>query len=208
MSKKVIAYDVTLRDGTQGEGVSFSIEDKIRVSHKLDELGVGYIEGGWPGSNDRDEGFFKKAQKEQYENARIVAFGSTRRAKQKCDQDFNIQSLLNANTSIITIVGKTWDFHVSTALNITNDENLELISDSIGYLSTRVDEVFFDAEHFFDGYKANTEYAIQCLDSALDSGAKGIVLCDTNGGSTPWEIEKIVGEIKKIKKKCVYLGFN
>ena len=134
MSKKVVAYDVTLRDGTQGEGVSFSIEDKIRVSHKLDELGVGYIEGGWPGSNDRDEGFFKKVQNERYTNSTIVAFGSTRRAKEKCDQDTNIQSLLNANTSAITIVGKTWDFHVSEALKITNKKNLELISDSIEYL--------------------------------------------------------------------------
>jgi len=207
MSKKVTAYDVTLRDGTQGEGVSFSIEDKIRVSHKIDELGVGYIEGGWPGSNDRDEGFFKKARKEKYKNAKLVAFGSTRRARQKCDQDFNIQSLLNANTSTITIVGKAWDFHVSEALNITNDENLELISDSISYLSKRVDEVFFDAEHFFDGYKANKKYAIQCLKSALNSGAKGIILCDTNGGSTPWEIEKIVEAAKKIKKKCI-LGIH
>ncbi len=207
MSKKVVAYDVTLRDGTQGEGVSFSIEDKIRVSHKLDELGVGYIEGGWPGSNNRDEGFFKKVQNERYKNSTIVAFGSTRRAKGKCSQDTNIQSLLNANTSAITIVGKTWDFHVSEALKITNEKNLELISDSVEYLSQRVDEVFFDAEHFFDGYKANSEYAVQCLEIALSSGVTGVVLCDTNGGSTPWEIKKIVAAVRKINKKCI-LGIH
>ena len=207
MSKKVVAYDVTLRDGTQGEGVSFSIEDKIRVSHKLDELGVGYIEGGWPGSNDRDEGFFNKVQNERYTNSTIVAFGSTRRAKEKCDQDTNIQSLLNANTSAITIVGKTWDFHVSEALKIKNEENLQLISDSIEYLSNRTEEVFFDAEHFFDGFKANKEFTLNCIDLAVESGANGIILCDTNGGTTPWEIYDIVEEVKQKHKKIV-LGIH
>tara|TARA_Y100001960_G_scaffold41140_1_gene40086 strand:- start:371 stop:1936 length:1566 start_codon:yes stop_codon:yes gene_type:complete len=207
MSKEVLAYDVTLRDGTQGEGVSFSIEDKIRVSHKLDELGVAYIEGGWPGSNDRDEGFFKEAQKQNYKVSRITAFGSTRRAGQDCDKDINIQSLLSANTSVVTIVGKTWDFHVTEALGITNEQNIELISDSIEYLSKRVDEVFFDAEHFFDGFKANQKYATECIKSAINSGAKGVVLCDTNGGSTPWDIGEIVQKIRKINKKSI-LGIH
>ena len=124
MSKEIVIYDVTLRDGTQGEGISFSVPDKIKVSHKIDELGVRYIEGGWPGSNERDEGFFNQAKNEKYTNSRIVAFGSTRRAKSSCDEDLNIQALLRSETSVVTIVGKTWDFHVSEALRISNDQNL------------------------------------------------------------------------------------
>ena len=203
MSKNVLAYDVTLRDGTQGEGISFSVKDKIKVSHKIDELGVEYIEGGWPGSNERDEGFFREAKKQKYINSKIVAFGSTRRAKSTCDDDLNIQALLKAETPAVTIVGKTWDFHVSEALKITNEENLELISDSIKYLSNRTEEVFFDAEHFFDGFKANKEFTLNCIDLAVESGANGIVLCDTNGGTTPWEIYDIVAEIKQKHKKIV-----
>ena len=207
MSKEVVIYDVTLRDGTQGEGISFSVPDKIKVSHKIDELGVKYIEGGWPGSNERDEGFFNQAKNEKYTNSRIVAFGSTRRAKSSCDEDLNIQALLRSETSAVTIVGKTWDFHVSEALRISNNQNLELISDSISYLSERVEEVFFDAEHFFDGYKADSKFTLDCINSAVKSGAKGIVLCDTNGGTTPWEIFKIVSEIKNTHSKIV-LGIH
>ena len=207
MSEKVIAYDVTLRDGTQGEGISFSVQDKIRISHKIDELGVKYIEGGWPGSNARDEGFFEQVKKEKYSNSNIVAFGSTRRAKTTCEKDSNIQALLKAETSAVTIVGKTWDFHVSEALKISNDENFELISDSINYLSKRVDEVFFDAEHFFDGYKSNSDFTKKCLTTALESGATGVVLCDTNGGTTPWEITEIVTNIKKTNKNTI-LGIH
>ena len=203
MTERVLAYDVTLRDGTQGEGVSFSIEDKIKVSHKIDELGVGYIEGGWPGSNARDEGFFEKIKKENFSSAKIAAFGSTRRAKKTCEEDSNIQSLLKAATPVVTIVGKTWDFHVSEALKISNDQNVELISDSIKYLSKRIDEVFFDAEHFFDGYKANPVYATSCIKAAIDSGVNGIILCDTNGGATPWEISEIVSSVKAINKECI-----
>jgi len=207
MSEKVIAYDVTLRDGTQGEGISFSVQDKIRISHKIDELGVKYIEGGWPGSNARDEGFFEQVKKEKYSNSNIVAFGSTRRAKTTCEKDSNIQALLKAETSAVTIVGKTWDFHVSEALKISNEENFELISDSINYLSKRVDEVFFDAEHFFDGYKSNSDFSQNCLTTALESGATGVVLCDTNGGTTPWEISEIVTNIKKTNKNII-LGIH
>ena len=207
MSENVQAYDVTLRDGTQGEGISFSVKDKIKVSHKIDELGVEYIEGGWPGSNERDEGFFEEAKKQNYNNSKIVAFGSTRRAKSTCDNDSNIQALLKAETPAVTIVGKTWDFHVSEALKITNDENIELISDSIKYLSNRVSEVFFDAEHFFDGFKANKKFALECIDTAVQNGANGIVLCDTNGGTTPWEIYEIVSQIKKKYNKIV-LGIH
>tara|TARA_B100000131_G_scaffold118219_1_gene115245 strand:- start:36662 stop:38224 length:1563 start_codon:yes stop_codon:yes gene_type:complete len=196
--KNVDVYDVTLRDGTQGEGVSFSVEDKIRVAHKIDELGVKYIEGGWPGSNDRDEQFFKKIKKEKMVNSKIAAFGSTRRANIKCDDDSNIQSLLKAETKVITLVGKTWDFHVAKALKINNEENLELINDSISYLKERTEEVFFDAEHFFDGYKSNKEYSISCIESAIKAGVNGVILCDTNGGSTPWEIESAVKEINNM----------
>lgn len=207
MSKEVVVYDVTLRDGTQGEGISFSVEDKIKVSHKIDELGVEYIEGGWPGSNERDEGFFNQAKKENYINSKIVAFGSTRRAKSSCSDDANIQALLRASTPSVTIVGKTWDFHVSEALKISNQENLDLISDSISYLSSRIDEVFFDAEHFFDGFKKNKEFTLECINHAIKSGAKGVVLCDTNGGTTPWEISEIVSEVKKVHPTIV-LGIH
>ena len=207
MSKEVVVYDVTLRDGTQGEGISFSVEDKIKVSHKIDELGVEYIEGGWPGSNERDEGFFNQAKKENYTNSKIVAFGSTRRAKSSCSDDANIQALLRASTPSVTIVGKTWDFHVSEALKISNQENLDLISDSISYLSSRIDEVFFDAEHFFDGFKKNKEFTLECINHAIESGAKGVVLCDTNGGTTPWEISEIVSKVKKVHPTIV-LGIH
>ena len=207
MSKEVVIYDVTLRDGTQGEGISFSVEDKIKVSHKIDELGVEYIEGGWPGSNERDEGFFNQAKKENYTNSKIVAFGSTRRAKSTCADDANIQALLRAATPAVTIVGKTWDFHVSEALKISNQENLDLISDSISYLSSRIDEVFFDAEHFFDGFKKNKEFALECINYAIKSGAKGVALCDTNGGTTPWEISEIVSKVKKVHPMIV-LGIH
>jgi 2-isopropylmalate synthase len=203
MDKKIVAYDVTLRDGTQGEGVSFSVEDKVRVAHKIDELGVGYIEGGWPGSNERDEAFFNQIKNEKFENAIISAFGSTRRFSSNCDNDNNIQALLKAETKAITIVGKTWDFHVKTALKIENSENLELISDSIKYLSERTDEVFFDAEHFFDGFKNNDQYALECLKAAVEAGSKGIILCDTNGGSTPQEINKIVKSVKNAFKNSI-----
>ncbi|HWP90854.1 MAG TPA: citramalate synthase [Thermodesulfobacteriota bacterium] len=193
--RMVKIYDVTLRDGTQGENISFSIHDKIRIASKLDEMGIHYIEGGWPGSNERDEGFFKEAKKLRLNKSKIAAFGSTRRAGQKCHVDGNIQSLLEAETPVVTIVGKSWDFHVREALRISLEENLEIIHDSISYLKERVDEVFFDAEHFFDGYKKNPEYALAALKAALDGGADTLVLCDTNGGTLPWEVESTVREV-------------
>ena len=203
MKKKVDAYDVTLRDGTQGEGISFSVEDKIRVAHEIDELGVKYIEGGWPGSNNRDEEFFEKIKKEKLINSQITSFGSTRRAGNTCDEDINLQSLLKSETPVITIVGKTWDFHVEKALKISNDENLKIISDSVEYLKRRTNEVFFDAEHFFDGYKSNSKYALSTLKAAYDSGIDGLILCDTNGGTTPWEISEIVTDVVKKFKKTI-----
>ncbi len=196
MSSRVVEiYDVTLRDGTQGEDISFSIRDKLRIAEKLDDLGVHYIEGGWPGSNERDEGFFEEAKKLKLSKARIAAFGSTRRAKKSCNEDENTQALLKAETPVVTIVGKSWDFQVTEALKISLEQNLELVYDSIEYLKERVDKVFFDAEHFFDGYKQNSEYSLSVLQRAYDAGVDTVVLCDTNGGSMPWEIENIISEL-------------
>lgn len=198
MQNRVVKiYDVTLRDGTQGENISFSIHDKIRIANKLNELGVHYIEGGWPGSNDRDEGFFEEAKRLNLSKSRIAAFGSTRRAKKTCDNDSSVQALLKAETPAVTIVGKSWDFHVTEVLRISLEQNLEIINDSISYLKDRVDEVFFDAEHFFDGYKNNNEYTLRAIQTALEAGADIVVLCDTNGGSMPWEVEDIVSEVNK-----------
>lgn len=198
MANRVVEiYDVTLRDGTQGENISFSIHDKIRISEKLDELGVHYIEGGWPGSNERDEGYFEQAKKLNLKKSKIAAFGSTRRAKKSCAEDENIQALLRAETPVVTIVGKSWDFHVTEALKISLEENTQLVYESIEYLKEKVDKVFFDAEHFFDGYKRNNEYSLTVLKAALEAGVDTLVLCDTNGGSLPWEVEDIIRQVNK-----------
>ncbi|MBI3301805.1 MAG: citramalate synthase [Deltaproteobacteria bacterium] len=186
--KRIVLYDTTLRDGCQSEDVSFTLEDKLRVAEKLDDFGIAYIEGGWPGSNPRDEEFFSAVKKLHLKHARIAAFGSTRRANIAAADDFNIRLLLKAETPVVTIVGKTWDLHVRDDLRISKKANLEVIADSIAYLKKRVDEVFFDAEHFFDGYRANPEYAIECLTAAAQAGADVLVLCDTRGGSMPHEI--------------------
>lgn len=190
-------YDTTLRDGTQAEDINFSVEDKIRIAEKLDELGIHYIEGGWPGSNPRDIQFFKEIKTVWLGFSKVVAFGSTRKAGNKAHNDPNIKALLKANTQAITIFGKTWDLHVKEALRISLDENLELVSDSIAYLKKNVDEVFYDAEHFFDGYKSNPDYAVKTLKAAQEAGADCIVLCDTNGGTLPYEIVHIIKNVKK-----------
>lgn len=190
-------YDTTLRDGTQAEDISFLVEDKLRIAHKLDELGIHYIEGGWPGSNPKDVAFFKDIKKEKLSQAKIAAFGSTRRAKITPDKDHNLKTLVQAEPDVCTIFGKTWDFHVREALRISLEENLELIFDSLEYLKTRVPEVFYDAEHFFDGYKANPEYAIKTLKAAQEAKADCIVLCDTNGGTMPFELVEIIREVRK-----------
>jgi len=197
MAKKVEIYDVTLRDGTQGENISFSIHDKIRITEKLDDLGVHYIEGGWPGSNERDEGYFEEAKKLKLKNSEIAAFGSTRRAKSSCDEDPNVQALLGAETPVVTVVGKSWDFQVTEALKISYEKNLELIYDTIDYLKSRVNKVFFDAEHFFDGYKSNPEYSLAVLKTVIDANCDTLVLCDTNGGSLPWEIDAIMQDVNR-----------
>jgi 2-isopropylmalate synthase len=190
--RKIEIYDTTLRDGAQSEDISFSVEDKVRISEKLDELGVHFIEGGWPGASPRDAEFFRKARKLKLKNARLVAFGSTHRAAHKVHNDPNIISLLRSETPVITIFGKSWDLHVKRALRIPLSANLDLIHNSVSYLKKKVSSVFFDAEHFFDGYKAHPEYALSTLEAAVKGGADCLVLCDTNGGTLPFEVEETV----------------
>lgn len=197
---RVWLYDTTLRDGTQAEDVSFLVADKIRIAERLDELGIDYIEGGWPGSNPKDISFFRDVKKVSLSHSKIAAFGSTRRAKTTPEKDNNIQTLVQAEPDAVTIFGKTWDFHVREALRISLEENLELIYDSLAYLKKNVPEVIYDAEHFFDGYKANPEYAIKTLQAAEQAGADCIVLCDTNGGSMPNEVGKIIKKVKSLIK--------
>jgi len=191
-------YDTTLRDGTQSEDISFLVEDKIRIAHKLDDCGMHYIEGGWPGSNPKDVTFFKDIKKEKLSHAKIAAFGSTRRAKVTPDKDQNLRTLVQSEADAVTIFGKSWDFQVHEALRIPLEENLELIFDSLEYLKARMPEVFFDAEHFFDGYKANPEYAIKSLRAAEQGGADCIILCDTNGGTMPYEMARIIAQVKAV----------
>ncbi len=195
--RTVEIYDVTLRDGTQGENISFSVHDKLRITERLDDLGIHYIEGGWPGSNERDKGYFAEVKKLSLANSKISAFGSTRRAKKSCEQDPSIQALVEAETPVVTIVGKSWDFQVTEALNITLEENLLLVRDSIEYLKRYADKVFFDAEHFFDGFARNPEYSLSVLDNAYQTGVDTVVLCDTNGGSMPWDIESTIRTVKE-----------
>ena len=193
--KPVTIYDTTLRDGTQGTGISFSILDKIRVAQKLDGFGVDFIEGGWPGSNPRDAAFFAEAAKLEWKNARITAFGSTRRGGVAVENDAQVRVLLEAQTPVVTIVGKTWLLHVVEVLNVTAEENIRMIADTVAFLKKNGREVFYDAEHFFDSYKDNPEYSLQTLRAARDAGADVLVLCDTNGGSLPEEIGRITGEV-------------
>ncbi len=195
--KKIEIYDTTLRDGAQSEDIAFSVEDKLRITEKLDELGVHYIEGGWPGSNPRDIDYFKKAAKLKLENSLIVAFGSTHRPRKKAENDEILKALLDSGTAAITIFGKTWDFHVKEALKIPLEENLDIIHDSVAYLKKNVDKVFFDAEHFFDGHQNNPEYAIKCLAAAQDAGADCLVLCDTNGGTITTAVRETVKKVVK-----------
>jgi len=198
--RKIEIYDTTLRDGSQAEDVSFSVEDKLRITGKLDELGVHYIEGGWPGSNPKDAEYFKKVKKLRLSNSVVTAFGSTHRPRHRVEDDHNIRTLIEAEVSVITIVGKTWDFHVRELFKIPIEENLEIIHNSVLFLKKHTDKVFFDAEHFFDGYKDNPEFAIKCLKAAESAGSDCLVLCDTNGGCLPNEIRKIINDVmKKVK---------
>jgi len=195
----VEVYDTTLRDGTQAEDIAFTLEDKMRIAHLLDEIGIHYIEGGYPGSNPKDALFFEEVRKAPLKNAKPAAFGMTRRVGGQVESDSIINSLLSAETEVVTVVGKSWDLHVRDALRTDLDENLRAIFESLEYLKKRDKTVIYDAEHLFDGYRANPEYCMKTLKSAQDAGADRIVLCDTNGGSLPSFIsevvKKIIGEI-------------
>ncbi len=195
--KPILLYDTTLRDGAQGENISFTVEDKIAITRRLDDLGIHYIEGGWPGSNPRDILFFEEAKKLNLKTARLTAFGSTRKANLKPSEDPNLKSLLKSETPAVAIFGKTWDLHVEKIIETTFEENLAMIKDSVKYLKNQGREVIYDAEHFFDGYKNNPQYAVDTLLTAANAGADFIVLCDTNGGVLPFEIELIIAELKK-----------
>jgi len=189
-------YDTTLRDGAQSEDVSFTVEDMVRVTMKLDELGVHYVEGGWPGSNPRDVEYFKQVRGIKLSSAKVCAFGSTRRAKFKAKDDPNLKALVESGAQVATIFGKTWDLHVREALGVSLDENIEMISSSIAFLKENFGEVFYDAEHFFDGYKASPDYAVATLKAAREAGADCLVLCDTNGGTMTWDLSAIFERVK------------
>ncbi len=189
-------YDTTLRDGTQSEDISFTTDDKIKIAHQLDDLGIHYIEGGWPGSNPKDANFFERIKSHTFHTSRVAAFGSTCHAEVSPERDENIQALLAAETPVITIFGKSWDIHPVNAMNITLEQNLDIIYESIRYLKPRVDTLVYDAEHFFDGYKNNREYAMKTLHAAEAAQPDCLVLCDTNGGCLPHEIDRIIREVR------------
>jgi 2-isopropylmalate synthase len=195
MSERIEIYDTTLRDGAQGEGVNFSVEDKCRIAEHLDALGVDFIEGGWPGSNPRDVEFFERARALRLGHARLAAFGATRRKGFSCETDPSIQALLRAGTPVVTVFGKSWGLHVTEALRLNYEENLEIISDTVRYLAARVACLIYDAEHFFDGYRADPAYALSTLRAAAEGGPARIVLCDTNGGSLPEWVEAVTREV-------------
>ncbi len=204
----LVIYDTTLRDGTQAANFNLSTDDKVRITLKLDELGIDFIEGGWPGANPVTTEYFTEIQKHKLKHSKLTAFGSTRNFKNKPEDDPNLQALVAAGTDGITIFGKTWDVHVRDALQIGLDDNLEIIDDSLRFLRPHVDHLFYDAEHFFDGYKDNREYALATIDRAVDAGAECIVLCDTNGGSLPTEVFEITRDIREHfkgvdKKVCI-----
>ncbi|WCK55626.1 citramalate synthase [Aneurinibacillus sp. Ricciae_BoGa-3] len=195
MKTQISIYDTTLRDGTQGEGVSLSVDDKLKIAKKLDTLGVHYIEGGWPGSNPKDMEFFIRAKELNLQSAKITAFGSTRRFGVTAEQDDNLRMILESGVKAVAIFGKSWDFHVTEALGTTLEENLSMISDSVRFLKENGLEVIYDAEHFFDGYKHNPEYAFATIQKAAQAGADWVALCDTNGGSLPSDILRVVTRV-------------
>jgi len=194
---KIFTFDTTLRDGTQGESVSFSVDDKLVIAQKLDELGIDYIEGGWPGSNPKDKEFFTRAKELKLAHAKMTAFGATRFAKNPVDQDRNVLALLAAETPVISIFGKSWELHTKRALGVTEEENLKLIAETVRFLKDHGKEVVYDAEHFFDGYQANAHFALRTLEAAQKAGADVLVLCDTNGGTLTGRLTEIVAEVRK-----------
>src|SRR5215213_1206889 len=196
--QQIQIYDTTLRDGTQSEGFTLSGNDKLRIAQKLDELGVMFIEGGWPGSNPKDVEFFERARDLEWKNSLIAAFGATCRVKGGPEDDANIKALLDAQTPVCTIFGKTWTLHVKEVLLTTLEDNLRIIEQSVAHLKANGKRVIYDAEHFFDGYKADSSYALETLKAAIRGGAETVVLCDTNGGTMPWEVERIIRELKPV----------
>jgi 2-isopropylmalate synthase len=194
---KIFTFDTTLRDGTQGESVSFSVEDKLAIAQKLDDLGIDYIEGGWPGSNPKDKEFFARAGELNLKHARLTAFGSTRFARNSVEDDRNVRALVEAGTPAVSIFGKSWDLHVERALGISLEENLKLISETIKFLKDHGKEAIYDAEHFFDGYAANPDYALKTLEAAEGAGADVLCLCDTNGGTVTGRLVETLGEVRK-----------
>ncbi len=208
-SQKVWIYDTTLRDGSQREGISLSLEDKLKIARKLDEMGIPFIEGGWPGANPKDVQFFWQLQEQSLKQAEVVAFCSTRRPGKLASEDPLLKAILAAGTKWVTIFGKTWDLHVTESLKTTLEENLEMIRDSIEYLISQGRRVIYDAEHWFDGYKANPEYALKTLKTALEAGAEWLVFCDTNGGTLPHEITEIIAEVvKELPQPWPQLGIH
>ena len=197
---KIELYDTTLRDGAQSEGISFSVSDKLKICEKLDELGVHFIEGGWPGANPKDMSFFKAAKSLKLKKSKLVAFGSTRHARSKAAGDKVLKALIAADTKIITVFGKSWDMHVREVLKVELDENIRMIEDSVKFLKSKDKTVFYDAEHFFDGYRTNKDYALKTLKSAENAGADRIILCDTNGGTITSQIFDIIEEVKSVIK--------
>jgi len=195
MTRQITLYDTTLRDGTQGEQVNLSAEDKLRITRKLDEFGIPYVEGGWPGSNPKDARFFEMARKISFHTTRLTAFGSTRRGHVRPEEDENVGALLKTEVETITVFGKSWDLHVTEILDVSLDENLAMIEETLAYLKARGREVIYDAEHFFDGYKRNPEYAFRTVQAAIRGGADWVVLCDTNGGSMPEEIRDVMSRV-------------
>ncbi|MBV9404224.1 MAG: citramalate synthase [Acidobacteriaceae bacterium] len=193
---KIFTFDTTLRDGTQGESISLSMDDKLLIAEKLDEFGIDYIEGGWPGSNPKDKQFFERAKALKLKHAKLTAFGATRFAKNRVEDDQNIAALLAAETPVVSIFGKSWDLHVTRALGISEQENLELISDTVAYLKASGREVVYDAEHFFDGYNADPAFALRTLEAAKNAGADVLCLCDTNGGTLPNRLMEIVADVR------------
>lgn len=207
--RSIQIYDTTLRDGTQGEGVSLSLQDKLQITQRLDEIGVDFIEGGYPASNTKDAEFFARAREMKLANAKICAFGMTRRRGTKAADDLGIQALVAAETPVVTIVGKTWDFHVTEVLRVSLQENLDMIAETVGYLASCGREVFYDAEHFFDGYAANPEFAVQTIQAAAKAGAKLVILCDTNGGSLPEAVaERTRAAAKALESFKVPVGIH
>jgi 2-isopropylmalate synthase len=197
----IFLYDTTLRDGTQGENITFSAEEKLNIAMRLDDIGIHCIEGGWPGSNPRDAAFFNLAKRVQFKHARLAAFGSTRKPGCRPEQDDNLKALLDTETPVVTVFGKSWDLHVEKIMNNTQQENLSMINDSVAFLKQQGREVVYDAEHFFDGYKHNRDYALKSLAAALEGGADFIVLCDTNGGTLPFDLGSIIAEVQQQMKR-------